>query len=1021
METARVPAKQSASPPAAAAATTRRTSVEPTVVPGAQAAMRQVSGPSVRLGTETTPPAPALPEETAKTVSGTGLGQPLPQDIRQTLEKNFGASLEKVRVHTDTAATRAAQSLSARAFTYGNHIFLGPGEKPTDLALIAHEAAHIVQQRGAPVVQRFMTDQSDAYEAEAQRASAAALRQEPFRVRERTSGFRVQRLGKSDALNFFAGAANAIPGFRMFTIIIGVNPINMAHVEASPGNILRAIIEFVPGGALITEALDKYGIFDKVGNFVAEQIHSLGVTGGVIRQAIMEFLDGLKWSDIFDLEGVWERAKRIFTEPIERIKSFVKGLASGIIKLIKDAVLMPLAALAAETRGWDLLTAILGKNPITDEDVPQDAEALIGGFLKLIQQDEIFQNMKKARALPRAVAWFQSNMGTLLGFVQQIPSLAINAFNALELEDLVLLPRAFKKVAAVFGNFIGDFINWAGKAMWDLLELIFDVVSPGALSYIKKTGAALKSILKNPLPFVGNLVQAAKLGFQNFAANIGQHFKAGLLDWLVGALPGVYIPKAITLPEIVKLVFSVLGLSWANIRAKLVKVIGEPAMKVLETTFDIVVTLVTQGPAAAWEKIKDQLASLKDQIIGGITDLVIDAVKKKAVPKIVAMFIPGAGFISAILSIYDTVMVFVQKLSKIAQVVSAFVNSIVAIAGGNIAGAAKRVESVLAGLLSLAINFLAGFAGLGKIADKVMGIIQKVRATVDKAIDWLINWIVTMAKKLFAKLFGRDKPLDPAEAQNLLDKGMLAAQSAVSRFKGKAVGEAVLRPLLAVIKFRYKLTELNLVVEGKEYSIEAAINPKKKERVVGVKVSDGKFEATIDFAAKPDLDQKEFRYQIRMAQSEMKGMTCEEWLKRREQFFKLKKERAERGFANPEGRDPAAAQRAEYFKDRLLSFLVMQEKKKAPDIPDDKAKAQAQARYDDLTKGKFLTHYLDQVAGGDPTRIRGWRDERVDASIGAAWPSRAKELEAKIKDKVAPEELKNTQLMLTLTVNGSPV
>jgi Domain of unknown function (DUF4157) len=782
METARAPAKQSAPPPAAAAATTRRTGGEPTVVPGAQAAMRQVSGPSVRLGTETTPPVEALPEETAKTVSGTGLGQPLPQEIRQALEKNFGASLEKVRVHTDTAATRAAQSLSARAFTYGNHIFLGPGEKPTDLALIAHEAAHIVQQRGAPVVQRFDAGHSNAYEAEAERASAAALRQEPFNVRERTSGFRVQRLGKSDALDFFADAANAIPGFRMFTIIIGVNPINMSHVEASPANILRAVIEFIPGGGLITEALDKYGIFDKVGNFVAEQLHSLGMTGSVIKQAINEFLDSLSWTDIFDLDDVWARAKRIFTEPIDRIVSFVEGLASGIIKLIKDAVLMPLAALASETRGWDLLIAILGKNPITDEDVPQDAETLIGGFLKLINQDAVFQTMKEARAVPRAIAWFQSNMGTLLGFVQQIPSLAINAFNALELEDLVLLPRAFKKVAAVFGNFIGDFVNWAGKALWDLLELIFDVVSPGALGYIKKTGAALKSILKNPLPFVGNLVKAAKLGFQNFASNIGEHFKAGLLDWLTGSLPGVYIPKSFALGEVVKLVFSVLGLTWANIRAKIVKVIGEPAMQVLEKVFDVVVTLVTQGPAAAWEQIKEQLSTLKNQIIDAIVDMVIDMVKKKAVPKIVAMFIPGAGFISAIISIYDTVMVFVQKLSKIIQVVTSFVNSIVAIASGDISGAAKRVERTLAGLLSLAINFLAGFAGLGKVADKVMGIIQKVRATVDKAIDWLVNWIVTTAKKLFAKLFQKDKPGDVVKK---------AGQAVVSRLSGGHTDEEI--------------------------------------------------------------------------------------------------------------------------------------------------------------------------------------------------------------------------------------
>jgi len=41
------------------------------------------------------------------------------------------------------------------------------------------------------------------------------------------------------------------------------------------------------------------------------------------------------------------------------------------------------------------------------------------------------------------------------------------------------------------------------------------------MGYIQKTGAALKSILKNPMPFLGNLVSAAKLGFTNFAANIG--------------------------------------------------------------------------------------------------------------------------------------------------------------------------------------------------------------------------------------------------------------------------------------------------------------------------------------------------------------------------------------------------------------------------------------------------------------------------------------------------------------------
>jgi hypothetical protein len=184
--------------------------------------------------------------------------------------------------------------------------------------------------------------------------------------------------------------------------------------------------------------------------------------------------------------------------------------------------------------------------------------------------------------------------------------------------------------------------------------------------------------------------------------------------------------------------------------------------------YDVVITLVKEGPAAAWAKIKEQLTHLYDQVVEGIISMVVEAVATKAVPKLIAMFIPGAGFVSAIITIYETVMVFVEKISKIIAVVTAFIDSIVAIAAGQIGAAAARVERILAGLLSLAISFLAGFAGLGKIADKIMGVINKVRAMIDKAIDWLINFIVTTAKKLFAAVFGKKdkdkKEDDPASA-----------------------------------------------------------------------------------------------------------------------------------------------------------------------------------------------------------------------------------------------------------------
>ena len=587
--------------------------------------------------------------------------------------------------------------------------------------------------------------------------AAAAAPTPPPRVEQKASPS-IQRVGIDTALNYVADHANEIPGFRMLTIILGVNPINMSEVDRSPANVLRAIIEFLPGGNFITQALDSAGVFDKVGAWVKEQLATLAITGAALKQALMTFLGSLSFGDVFDPSGVWDRAKRIFTEPIDRIKAFVVGLVTGILKLIKDAILLPLAKLAEGTKGWDLLIAVLGKNPITGDKVDRSPENLIGGFLKLIGQEEIWENMQKANAIQRAWAWFQSAMSALMGFVNQIPDLFKAAFESLTIEDVVLVVGAFKKVASVFGSFLGNFISWAGNAVWDLLKIIFDVVSPGALEYVMKTGAALKDILKNPLPFVKNLVAAAKLGLSNFGKNFGTHLKQSLIDWLTGSLQGIYIPQAFTLLEFGKFALSILGISWAQIRAKIVKALGpngETIMKAMETGFDIVVALIKGGVGAAWELIKEKLTNLKDMVVDGIVGFVTDTIIQKAIPKLVSLFIPGAGFISAIVSIYDTIKVFIEKLSKIVAVVKAFVDSIVAIAAGQIAGAADKVESALGNVLTLVISFLANFLGLTGITEKIMGVVKKVQATVDKALDTAINFVIGKAKAFIAKLFGK--------------------------------------------------------------------------------------------------------------------------------------------------------------------------------------------------------------------------------------------------------------------------
>jgi Domain of unknown function (DUF4157) len=84
----------------------------------------------------------------------TGRGVPLPDAARSYMECRFGVDFSGVRIHTDAAADRSAESVQARAYTVRNHIVFRKGAfdplSSKGRQLIAHELAHTVQQTARP-------------------------------------------------------------------------------------------------------------------------------------------------------------------------------------------------------------------------------------------------------------------------------------------------------------------------------------------------------------------------------------------------------------------------------------------------------------------------------------------------------------------------------------------------------------------------------------------------------------------------------------------------------------------------------------------------------------------------------------------------------------------------------------------------------------------------------------------------------------------------------------------------------
>jgi hypothetical protein len=124
-----------------------------------------------RAGAGLLPSGEVHPSVQADITASRGGGASLDAGVQGRFADSLG-DLSDVRVHTDEGADRLNRSVSARAFATGTDVYFARGEyNPGSAAgdkLIAHELAHVVQQRGAPSGGPLtVSNPGDALESEA--------------------------------------------------------------------------------------------------------------------------------------------------------------------------------------------------------------------------------------------------------------------------------------------------------------------------------------------------------------------------------------------------------------------------------------------------------------------------------------------------------------------------------------------------------------------------------------------------------------------------------------------------------------------------------------------------------------------------------------------------------------------------------------------------------------------------------------------------------------------------------------
>ena len=153
-----------------------------------------------------------------------------------------------------------------------------------------------------------------------------------------------------------------------------------------------------------------------------------------------------------------------------------------------------------------------------------------------------------------------------------------------------------------------------------------------------------------------------KIGFDLFRQNFAQHMKNAVSDWLFGELGStdLKLPKKFNAKGLFSIVLQVIGLTEDNIFKRIEKKIGKDKADKVRVAYDTIKTYLKEGVAGLWKLAEQKMDSLRKMLVDQIISWVQEKIIAKAMVKLATMFIPFAGLIQAVKTLWETIQ-FIKK------------------------------------------------------------------------------------------------------------------------------------------------------------------------------------------------------------------------------------------------------------------------------------------------------------------------------------------------------------------------
>ncbi|GGK94704.1 eCIS core domain-containing protein [Deinococcus radiotolerans] len=548
--------------------------------------------------------------------------------------------------------------------------------------------------------------------------------------------------------------------------------------------------------------------------------HAPGVysQGAALRRAQTGAVQRVALKPLYDLHPqAVQRWGNPFSWAADKVKDGVSAIADKGKELIAGA----LTALP----GYRELCMAFGKDLVTGQAMRVNPDSILDALSGWVPGPlkDILKALKETQAIPKAWTWFKGELGKLDlgGALGEVAS-------AIGKADLGAAKTAVTQRISGLRSLITGSARKIADIGLTALAAGLGPVGQQVVAQLRQGGDLILQVLKNPAGFARNLLGALKGGFSRFAGNAPKHLQNGLGQWLTGA-SGVTFPARLDLQGVFLTALSVMGLTYQALRGRLVRAMGpngERQVSAAEGTLDTLKTIRTGLHKA--DELKTNQAPISTEVVSGLKTEVTKSVVTAGITKVASMLIPGGGFVQALLGAFRSVQFVVQQGQQIMGVVTSAIQSVSAIAAGNLGAAISGVETTLARSIPVALGFLTKVLGLGSIGTKIKAVIGKVRGKLDALLDRAVARIKGLISKLSRKNTPGQKPGTGEDSSRSVAVKARVRTHLAATLRGPAT-PAVIRNALEHTMNQFRPQGLNALRTRKagqgRYGIEASASP----------------------------------------------------------------------------------------------------------------------------------------------------------------------------------------------------